>query len=81
LAVLYKVQIRYQEAEQLLLEALEGRRLKLGDNHPHALESWHNPIALYETWNKPEKAKGWRAKLTRIEDFEEWRRHRTKRIE
>jgi hypothetical protein len=47
-----------------------GRRLKLGDNHPHTLESWNNLIALYEAWNKPEKAKEWRVKLTQIEDYE-----------
>jgi hypothetical protein len=28
-------------------------------------------IALHEDWNKPEKAKEWRAKQTQIEDFEE----------
>ncbi|MHC4329360.1 MAG: tetratricopeptide repeat protein, partial [Planctomycetota bacterium] len=63
LAVLYKEQARYQDAEPLMLEALEGRRLKLGDQHPHTLESWNNLIELYEAWNKPEKAKEWRARL------------------
>jgi hypothetical protein len=48
LAVLYKEQARHEEAEKLLLEAIEGRRLKLGDKHPHTLESWNNLIALYE---------------------------------
>jgi hypothetical protein len=28
-------------------------------------------IALYEAWNKPEKANEWRAKLPQTEDFEE----------
>jgi len=28
-------------------------------------------IALYEAWNKPEKANEWRAKLAQMEDFEE----------
>jgi hypothetical protein len=59
------------KAEPLLLEALAGRRLKLGDTHPHTIESWHNLIDLYEAWNKPEKAKEWRAKLMQIKDFEE----------
>ncbi|MFC1635805.1 tetratricopeptide repeat protein [Planctomycetota bacterium] len=44
------------------LKALEGRRLKLGDTHPHTLESWNNLIDLYEAWSKPDKAKEWRAK-------------------
>ncbi len=42
LAILYKEQARYVEAEPLLLRALEGRRLKLGDTHPHTLESLNN---------------------------------------
>jgi hypothetical protein len=39
LAVLYKEQGDSAKAEPLLLEALEGRRLKLGDTHPHMLKS------------------------------------------
>jgi len=35
------------------------------------LQSWNNLIDLYETWNKPEKAQEWRAKLAQIEDSEE----------
>jgi hypothetical protein len=50
-----------------LLEAIEGRHLKLGDTHPHTLESWNNLIDLNESWNKPEEAKKWRAKLPKTE--------------
>lgn len=53
LAVLYKEQAHYEEAYPLMLEAVEGRRLKLGDTHPHTLESWHNLIELDEAWGKP----------------------------
>jgi serine/threonine protein kinase/tetratricopeptide (TPR) repeat protein len=67
LGVLYKEQARYDYAEPLLIEAFGGRRLKLGDTHPHTLESWNNLIDLYEAWNKPEKAKEWRAKLSQTE--------------
>jgi tetratricopeptide (TPR) repeat protein len=67
LAVLYKEQARYDEAEKLLLEAIKGRRLKIGVTHPHTKESLNNLIALYEAWNKPEKAKEWRAKLLETE--------------
>jgi hypothetical protein len=63
LAVLYKEQERYDQAEPLLLEAVEGRRLKLGNTHPHTLESLKNLINLYEAWEKPDKAEEWRAKL------------------
>jgi hypothetical protein len=60
-----------EEAEPLLLGAVEGRRLKLGDTHPHTLESWHNLIELYEAWNKPEKAEEWRTKLPQTEAVDE----------
>jgi len=69
LAVLYKEQSRYDEAKRFFLDAIEGRRLKLGDTHPHTLESWHNLIDLYQAWGKPEKAEEWRAKLPRIENM------------
>ena len=68
LAVLYKEQERYQEAEKLLLEAVEGRHLILRDEHPHTLESWHNLIELYEDWDKPEKAEEWRLSIIKSQD-------------
>jgi serine/threonine protein kinase/Tfp pilus assembly protein PilF len=67
LAVLYKEQGDYDRAEPLLIEAVEGRRLKLGNTHPHTIESMNNLIDLYEAWNKPEKAKVWRKKLSQTE--------------
>jgi serine/threonine protein kinase/tetratricopeptide (TPR) repeat protein len=71
LAVLYKDQDEFDKAEPLLLQAVEGRRLKLGDTHPHTLESLKNLIELYEAWNKPEKAKEWRAKIPKPETVEQ----------
>lgn len=71
LAVLYKEQARYEEAEKLLLRAFEGRRLKLSDTYPHILESWQNLIDPYEAWGKPEKAEEWRAKLPETEIVEQ----------
>ena len=71
LAVLYKEQERYDQAEPLLREAVKGRRLKLGDKHPHTLESINTLIDLYEAWNKPEKANEWRAKLPQTEAVKE----------
>ena len=70
LGVLYKAQARYKEAEEYLLEVIEGRRLKLGGTHPHTIESLNTLIDLYETWNKTEKAKEWRAKLPEMEIVE-----------
>jgi len=57
----------YDKAEFLLLEAIEGRRLNLGGTHPDTLQSLNNLIALYEAWNKPEKAREWRVKLSESE--------------
>jgi len=71
LAVLYMQQARCDEAELLLLEAVEGRRLKLGDIHLHTQESLNNLIALYEAWGKPEKAAEWREKLPQTKAAEE----------
>lgn len=47
-----------------------GFRLKLGDTHPHTLQSWHNLIDLYKAWGKPEKAKEWRSRLLQNADTE-----------
>ena len=44
---------------------------KTGDTYPHTKESLDNPIDLYEAWNKPEKAKEWRAKLPQTEAAEQ----------
>ncbi len=71
LAVLYKEQARYQKAEKLLLEAYNGRCLKLSDKHPHTLDSLNNLIELYESWGKPERAEEWRVKLLQTEAVDE----------
>jgi hypothetical protein len=64
LAVVYKEQARSEQAEPLLLEAVEGRRLQLGDKHPRTIEPWNNPIDLFDAWNKGEQANEWRTKLS-----------------
>jgi len=71
LAVLYKEKGDYDKAEALLIQALEGRLLKLGDKHPYTLESMNNLIKLHEAWDKPKKAGQWRAKLPQTEALEE----------
>jgi len=68
--LLYDGRDDYAEAEPLLLEAVKGRRLKLGDTHPHTLESLNNLIALYKAWNKPKEAEEWQKKLPQTEDVE-----------
>jgi hypothetical protein len=67
LAVLYKAQARYEEAELLVIEALSGPCPKLGEKHPHTLESLHTLIALYEASGVPEEADKWRAILPQTE--------------
>jgi hypothetical protein len=63
LAGLYKRQSDYDKAEPLLVEAVNGRRRRLGDTHPHTIESLDNLIDLYNAWGKTEEANQWRAKL------------------
>jgi|GEM_PF-1648296 len=65
--VLRREQQHCEEAETLLLEAVEGRRLKLSDKHPHTQQSLNNLIELYEAWGKPEQAYECRARLPRSE--------------
>jgi len=62
-AELYRDQEKFNDAEQLLLNAEETARRVLGKEHKITNASITNLIALYEAWNKPEKAKEWRAKL------------------
>jgi len=46
---LCKHQNRYDDAEKLLLEAVDGYRLRLGDKHPHTQQPMNNLIARAET--------------------------------
>ena len=69
--MLYKEHGHYDKAEPLLILAVEGHRLKLGDTHPHTLESLNNLIELYEAWGKPKKAEEWREKLPQTEAVEQ----------
>lgn len=54
-----------------MIEAVKCHRIKSGDQHPHTFESLNNLIALYKAWDKPEKVKEWRAKLSETEALEE----------
>ncbi|UCF14123.1 MAG: hypothetical protein JSW59_11980, partial [Phycisphaerales bacterium] len=69
--LLYRLPNRYDGREILLFTAFKGWRLKLGDTHPHTLESWNNLVELYEAWNKPEESGQWRAELPQIEASEQ----------
>jgi tetratricopeptide (TPR) repeat protein len=71
LAVLHMRQARYEDAEPLLLEAHSGCETKLGPEHAHTLDSLKQLVILYESWNKPDEAEKWRAKLPPREAAEE----------
>jgi len=70
LAVLSLRQARYNEAEALLLQAYNGREAKLGPEHRRTLDSLRELVHLYESWNKPDEAAQWRAKLPQVGDVE-----------
>ena len=67
IAKFFKDQQRYDKAEPLMLRAVWGRRITLGDAHPDTLESWQNLIDLYEAWNKPDEAERWRSRRPQTE--------------
>ena len=56
---------RYQDAEPLLVETFQGRKLKLGPAHPYTLETCESLIQLYEAWGKPNEAKAWQDRHSR----------------
>jgi len=56
LASLYKSQGRYEEAEPLLLQALESRRSLLGKNHSDVASSLNNLAYLYKLQGRYEEA-------------------------
>ncbi len=82
LAVLRTKQKQYDEAERLFHEALEARKLKLGDDHPDTLESKNDLAVLYKEQERYEEAeklfleaiKGRRLKLgdTHPHTLESW---------
>ena len=61
---------KYSEAEQNLTDAL-GSVKHLGERHPETRGCILAFIELYEAWDKPEKAKEWRAKLSQTETTEQ----------
>jgi len=54
--VLRTKQERYNEAEDLFTEALEGRRQNLGDDHPDTLETKNDLAMLYKEQARYEDA-------------------------
>jgi tetratricopeptide repeat protein len=63
LALLYIVQARHKDGQTLLLGAYKSHEAKLGPDHPYTIDSLKQLVSLYESWDKPEEAAKWRAKL------------------
>ena len=62
---------QYEEAERLLIKALQFSRRVFGDEHSETRTCLKYFVLLYEAWDKPEKAEQWRAKLNATEGTEE----------
>ena len=54
--VLRREQKRYEEAESLLKQAIEGRQRELGEDHPDTLESKNDLAVLYKEKGDYDKA-------------------------
>ncbi len=63
LGKLRTAQRRYTEAERLLLEAFSNASTQWGERSPAAQQTAGLLVALYEAWEKPEKAREYRQKL------------------
>jgi len=63
LALLYIATEYYERAAPLLLDAYKGCETKLGRDDQHTIDSLKQLVTLYESWNKPDEAEKWRAKL------------------
>jgi hypothetical protein len=57
------VQQRYEDAERLLIDTIQGRLRVMSEKHPDTILAINELIKAYEAWEKPEKAEKWRAKL------------------
>jgi serine/threonine protein kinase len=68
LANLYVQQARYGEAEPLLQQELRRRERQFGPDHPHTLDSLRELVHLYESWNKPDEAEQYKARLRLVND-------------
>jgi tetratricopeptide (TPR) repeat protein len=54
---------QYEEAERMLVKALEFSRRVFGEEHSETLACLKYFVLLYEAWGKPQEADQWRAKL------------------
>ena len=60
LASVLKDQVRYSEAEPLLLEARQTLESLVGEEHPDWLKVNRRLVELYRAWGQPEKGAKYR---------------------
>jgi tetratricopeptide (TPR) repeat protein len=51
---------RFREAERLLLHGYESLKASRGERHERTVEARQRLVALYEAWNRPDRAATWR---------------------
>jgi serine/threonine-protein kinase len=51
---------RFREAEPHLLHGLEGLKAARGEGHELTVEARRRLVALYEAWDRPDRAAAWR---------------------
>lgn len=62
---------QYEDAERMLIKALEFSRRVFGEEHSETLACLEYFVLLYDAWDKPEKAEEWRSKLSRKKETKE----------
>ena len=52
LSTMYYCQKKWEEAEKLAVQVMEGRKLQLGEDHPHTVMSMHIAAQIYKSQGK-----------------------------
>jgi tetratricopeptide (TPR) repeat protein len=63
LALCFVDQRRFPEAEKLLLSSYETLAKQYVSSHPRVIGVVERTVALYDAWNRPQKAADWRGRL------------------
>ena len=70
-----RMEPRWHKSRAVLVQAVEGRRLKLGDTHPHTIESLNNLTNLYDAWKSQKKPTGGEQSLHKLKVLKSGRIH------
>jgi len=52
---------RFRKTESLVLHGFEGLKTARGEKHALTVEARRRLVALYEAWDRPDRAAAWRA--------------------